>query len=129
MDRFGDSVLVFGGWAIFVSASYNNVKVRAYLYKRVLWALDDRQIIQASDVSDGTGKFGQGNNPTPLTTPLPTMTHRTTLIPTLRTTLRTTLSTTLIPTQVNISTPLTPPIPTMFWMTMSPTLRLTLACP
>ena len=65
-----------------------------------------------------TSKFVQGNIPTPLTTPIPIITCRTTLIPT--------LSTTLIPNQVNISAPLTPPIPTMFWPTMSPTLRLTL---
>ena len=64
-----------------------------------------------------TGKFGQGNIPTPLTTPIPIMTRRTTLIPT--------LSTTLIPTQVNISAPLTLPITTMFWPTMIPILRLT----
>ena len=65
-----------------------------------------------------TGKFGQGNIPTPLTRPMPIMTRRATLIPT--------MSTTLIPTQLNISATLTPPIPTMFWPTMSPTLRLTL---
>ena len=65
-----------------------------------------------------TGKFDQVNTPTPLTTPIPIMTRRTNLSPTLRTT--------LIPTQVNISAPLTPPIPTMFWPTMSPTLRLTI---
>ena len=49
MDRFGDSVSLFGGWAIVVSASYKNVNGRAYLYKRFLGAWDDRQIIQASD--------------------------------------------------------------------------------
>ena len=65
-----------------------------------------------------TGKLGQGNIPTPLTTPIPIMNRRTTLSPTLRTT--------LIPTQVNISAPLTLPIPNMFWPTMSPTIRLTL---
>ena len=37
-DRFGGSVSVFGGSAIVGSGSYNNVKGRAYLYKRVLGA-------------------------------------------------------------------------------------------
>ena len=49
---------MFGGWSIVVSASYNNVKVRAYLYNIVLGAWDDHQIIQASNGSDDD-RFGQ----------------------------------------------------------------------
>ena len=52
-DYFGDSVSVFGGWAIVGAPYSNNVKGRAYLYKRVLGAWINWRTIQASDGSDG----------------------------------------------------------------------------
>ena len=53
LDYFGYSVSVFGGWAIVGAPYSNNMKGRAYLYKRVLGAWDYRQTIQASDGSGG----------------------------------------------------------------------------
>ena len=52
-DNFDKSVSVFGGWAIVGAPSFNNVKGRVYLYKRVLGAWINWQTIQASDGSDG----------------------------------------------------------------------------
>ena len=49
---------MFGGWSNVVFSSYKNVKGRVYLYRRVLGACDDRQIIQAGDGSEGDW-FGQ----------------------------------------------------------------------
>ena len=51
-DQFGIIVLVFGGWSIVWAPYFNNVKGRAYWYKRFFGAWDDRQTIQASDGSD-----------------------------------------------------------------------------
>ena len=42
-DQFGDSVSVFTDWAIDGAHNFNNVKCKAYFYKRVLGAWDNRQ--------------------------------------------------------------------------------------
>ena len=60
-DQFGNSVLVFTDWAIVGAPNSNSEKGKAYLYKRVLGAWDDRQEIQASDGSD-FDYFGQSVN-------------------------------------------------------------------
>ena len=59
-DQFGIIVSVFSGCYIVGDPYLNNVKGRAYSYKRVLGAWDDHQTIQASDGSD-SDRFGQSD--------------------------------------------------------------------